>query len=277
MKSYLNVGCGRRYIQSWTNIDLYSASPDVLPHDLTRPLPFPDATFDLVYHSHVLEHFARQDGERLIQECVRVLRPEGILRVVVPDLQRIARAYLEALTHAQAGEPGWDQNYEWSVLMLYDQAVRSRPGGQMLEYLRRPDVPNRAYVLEQCGSEMARLMEDARVAREKESPGGILQTLKRWCSRPNRRKWAQSLFGRPYLAQRLGKFRLAGEIHQWMYDPHSLGCLLAAAGLSRIVQQTATTSYVPDWSAFHLDTDVDGQAYKPESLFMEGKAIGFEP
>ncbi len=64
--------------------------------DLTRPLPFPDRVFRAAYGSHVLEHLYRNEALQLLREISRVLLPGGILRVVVPDLEVIVRAYEEA-------------------------------------------------------------------------------------------------------------------------------------------------------------------------------------
>jgi len=61
-------------------------------------LPFPDASFDVVYHSHVLEHFSQPDGLRFLGQLPKVLRPGGLLRVVVPDLERIVELYRQALS-----------------------------------------------------------------------------------------------------------------------------------------------------------------------------------
>ena len=65
-------------------------------HDLTRPLPFEDNAFSAVYGSHVLEHLYLTDARRLLLECKRVLRPEGVIRLVVPDLRSLAENYLKA-------------------------------------------------------------------------------------------------------------------------------------------------------------------------------------
>jgi len=59
-----------------------------LPRGLVRcgvgeALPFPDATFDAVYSSNVLEH--TQDPETVVREAVRVLKPGGCLQFVVPN------------------------------------------------------------------------------------------------------------------------------------------------------------------------------------------------
>ncbi|MGF1587860.1 MAG: methyltransferase domain-containing protein [Pleurocapsa sp.] len=62
-----------------------SAGKDVIAYDLRQKIPFEDNTFELVYHSHLLEHFPKPMAESFIKECCRVLRPQGILRVYGSD------------------------------------------------------------------------------------------------------------------------------------------------------------------------------------------------
>ena len=57
------------------------SSPGVLRGDATR-LPFPDATFDVVITSEVLEHIT--DDTAAIREMARVLRPGGRFAASVP-------------------------------------------------------------------------------------------------------------------------------------------------------------------------------------------------
>ena len=56
-------------------------------HDLVYGVPFPDQSVDVVYSSHFLEHLDPQSGRRLLQECLRVLKPGGLIRICVPDLE----------------------------------------------------------------------------------------------------------------------------------------------------------------------------------------------
>src|SRR5687767_3201991 len=100
---YLNLGCGDRYISDWTNVDFVSQGKGVIAHNLIEGIPFPDNSFDVVYHSHVLEHFTKQRGFLFIKECYRVLKPNGILRIVVPDLEEIVREYFKSLSGALEG------------------------------------------------------------------------------------------------------------------------------------------------------------------------------
>jgi predicted SAM-dependent methyltransferase len=89
---YLNLGCGNRYHPAWVNMDLHPRGRGVPIYDLAQGIPMDDSSFDVVYHSHVLEHIPSLAALPFIQECCRVLRPGGILRVVVPDLERICQS-----------------------------------------------------------------------------------------------------------------------------------------------------------------------------------------
>jgi predicted SAM-dependent methyltransferase len=66
--------------------------------DLTRPFPFAAATFDYVFSAHVLEHLFPPEAEDCLREVHRVLRPGGVLRLVVPDLDRMVAEYDPANT-----------------------------------------------------------------------------------------------------------------------------------------------------------------------------------
>ncbi|AMK76450.1 hypothetical protein A1342_12825 [Methylomonas methanica] len=64
-------------------------------YDLTKKFPWTDSSVDIVYSSHTLEHFSRDDGRRFLTECHRVLRKNGIIRIVVPDLKHFVGEYIE--------------------------------------------------------------------------------------------------------------------------------------------------------------------------------------
>jgi len=61
------------------------------------------------------------------------LRPQGVLRVVVPDLEQIARTYLTALEQASCSQE-WAANYEWIVLDVRPDS-ETQSGGEMAAYL----------------------------------------------------------------------------------------------------------------------------------------------
>lgn len=61
--------------------------------DLTKPLPFPDNSFEAVYSSHVFEHLFMDEVERLVPEIKRVLAPGGVCRTLVPDMGKIVQNF----------------------------------------------------------------------------------------------------------------------------------------------------------------------------------------
>jgi hypothetical protein len=84
------------------------------------------------------------------------------------------------------------------------------------------------------------------------------------------RKLAHILLGPHQVhAYRVAQFRMAGEIHRWMYDRYSLASALVLARFASPRQVQAAESSIPEWSRYNLDTHDDGTVYKPDSLYME--------
>jgi predicted SAM-dependent methyltransferase len=56
-----------------------------------RVLPFGSGEFDIVYSSHTLEHFDRKDIPAVLDEWVRLLKPDGELRLLLPNIKWAAQ------------------------------------------------------------------------------------------------------------------------------------------------------------------------------------------
>lgn len=268
---YLNVGCGSRFHSSWSNINFNSTGENVIAYNLVKGIPFEDETFDVVYHSHLLEHFSKTQAETFLKECYRVLRPKGVLRVVVPDLEQIARTYLMALEKAISGHQEWASNYNWILLEMYDQTVRNKSGGEMADYLCQENLVNEQFILERCGVEAKNLIAAKKAQQTEPKTKALLKQIYRFCRYSSYRQDLvfKLLLGKEYTNWKIGQFRQNGEPHQWMYDRYSLAVLLKQCGLNNIVQRSPIESYIPEWASFNLDTEPDGTTYKPDSLFME--------
>ena len=90
---YLHIGCGNVILpKPFENLDTRQLQ-GVDHVSQAFPLPFEDGTFDLVYSSHVLEHFTREQTQPVINEWVRVLKPGGILRLSVPSIENLIKIY----------------------------------------------------------------------------------------------------------------------------------------------------------------------------------------
>lgn len=103
----LHIGCGTTYIPEWINIDLVTpnARRDMY-WDLKRGIPFPDGSAQAIFSEHLFEHIPLPAGLALLRECKRTLRPGGIIRVGVPDLERYVRSYLGQDSIIETVRPG---------------------------------------------------------------------------------------------------------------------------------------------------------------------------
>jgi predicted SAM-dependent methyltransferase len=92
----LNLGSGRAPIAGFVNVDILPDEPGVdVVADIAEPLPFEDGAVDLIYASHVLEHFPHDDVPRILSQWRKVLRDGGELLIGVPDLDVIAHQLIQ--------------------------------------------------------------------------------------------------------------------------------------------------------------------------------------
>lgn len=271
----VNVGCGRTVHPEWVNIDLVPSAPGVIKHNLCCGLPFADDQVDAIYHSHVLEHLGPEQGERMLRECYRVLRPGGILRIVVPDLEQIAKLYLDYHQRAWQGDHEATQRYEWIKLELIDQMVRCNSGGKMGPYLVQLNGPDAEFVRSRLGQEVLQAVEFERSRKGQEA--AKTPSLK------HRIKNLRERFALWSVGRILGRnaaaafaeslFRNRGEIHRWMYDRYSLQTVCNKLGFTNFQVQSAESSLIPEFDRYQLDRE--GSAVrKPDSLFCECRKPG---
>jgi len=89
----LHLGCGKRFIPGFVHIDVIDY-PHIDHVNSIDNLSFlPDNSVSLIYSCHVLEHFKRRDVPRVLEEWKRVLKPNGTLRISVPDFESLCRVY----------------------------------------------------------------------------------------------------------------------------------------------------------------------------------------
>lgn len=269
--NYLNVGCGNKLHKDWVNVDMASNSKDVVVANLLKGIPFPDESFDVVYHSQVLEHFPKEKAQNFIKECFRVLKPDGIIRVVVPDLENIVDEYKRFLNENIENPSDLSAaNYDWIMLEMYDQTVRNSSGGQMAEFIKQPDVLNEKYVIDRIGftgrSIRNNYLSRNNVSTNPEKVSSVLSLSKKAVKsvfRKLRRNNKSEI-------SKIGAFRLGGEIHMWMYDRYSLSRLLKNCGFEEVSIKSPSESGIPKWDDYELDIK-DGLVYDPTSLFVEAR------
>lgn len=103
----LHIGCGTRHIPGFTHVDIADA-PHIDYRCLADDLaPFEDNSVSLIYASHILEHFCRNEVAVVLKEWHRVLMPGGTLRIAVPDFAAVVEMYeQEGLRDGKSGLVG---------------------------------------------------------------------------------------------------------------------------------------------------------------------------
>ncbi len=85
----LDIGGADKGKNGWTTLDVTDQSD--LYWDLRKGIPFPDASVDAIYSSHLLEHLTYRQGQSVLAESMRVLKRGGTFSICVPN----ARIYIE--------------------------------------------------------------------------------------------------------------------------------------------------------------------------------------
>src|ERR1700730_9758488 len=111
---YVQYGCGNCAPETWLNFDcsptlrferlpiigrLYTRNAHRFPENVRygnifKGLPIPKGVSKGIYCSHVLEHLSLDEFRLALRNTFAYLRPGGIFRLVVPDLEHLARTYL---------------------------------------------------------------------------------------------------------------------------------------------------------------------------------------
>lgn len=268
----LNFGCGTRFAAGWTNLDFHGDGVHVTRANLLAGFPFPDSSFDAVYSSHVLEHFSPEQGSFLVKESHRVLKPGGILRTVVPDLEDSCREYLRILALEDS-----DQSklpfYTWIKIELLDQLVRKSSGGYMGELIKSTA---------RSGDQTLRDYVSSRIENCIDQPGTSSSTasrLKRITPGKIKTKLVYVYLG---LVKQLVPKTLRpmiwtetsmGEKHQWMYDRYSLTLLMKEQGFADVRFLRFDESGITGFCEDGLDSNPDGSPYKRVSIYCEATRL----
>lgn len=99
----LNLGSHyQQYHHGWTNVDILGLHDSgkalrtkFMQYDVTKKVREEDNTVECIIASHLIEHLNKKNGKKLVEECYRVLKPGGVLRLATPDPRIIASKYLD--------------------------------------------------------------------------------------------------------------------------------------------------------------------------------------
>jgi predicted SAM-dependent methyltransferase len=270
-KKFLNLACGDYFVDSneWVNIDWAPKSNKVKQANLLIKLPFPNETFDFVYCSHFIEHVSVENLHNFINECNRVLKIDGRIRLVLPDLENIAREYISNI----------DKNLqifaEFNVVEMIDQCVRKKSGGELIKWYKisqtNPELM--AYVSKRTGYSLS-----SKINRKNS-----------FVSRVRNLSWKSALIKTQRIYVEILLYMLpkwykenhisrtaTGEQHVWMHDFNSIQKLLSRTGFISIYKLDAQNSKEKNFPIYPLDVDASGISRKgEESMYIEAKKLKY--
>ncbi len=104
---YLNIGAGPFGEEGWVNIDADMLKNISFTYDCRKKIPFKSASVEVIRCEHVVEHMDREyEAIPFLKECLRVLKPGGVVRIIVPDIEKFIAAYYK---------------HDWSIVGIDDK------------------------------------------------------------------------------------------------------------------------------------------------------------
>lgn len=79
----INLGCGRKHLQGYINVDIVKPADVVC--DITKEFPFQSNSISRIEGDNIFEHFDNDEFRFVLNECYRVLKKGGVLWIKSPD------------------------------------------------------------------------------------------------------------------------------------------------------------------------------------------------
>jgi predicted SAM-dependent methyltransferase len=131
----LHIGCGEVRFPGWIHLDENARLQNLNARwHASDGLPCPDGSCSFIYNEHFLEHLSPDVGLAFLRECRRALRPDGVLRVAMPDMRESVRQYWDNDWQNQPWMAKYGYSWiqtgceylniafrEWQHLWLYDR------------------------------------------------------------------------------------------------------------------------------------------------------------
>lgn len=269
---FINLACGQVFIDNcnWINFDYVNSSESVKKANLLKRLPIKQEIADLVYSSHFLEHIPRPKVNDFLNEILRILKPGGVVRFVLPDLENMANSYVNLR------KQGDHQKADFLVLEMIDQCVRITGGGELGVFFSKiksnPDQYKfmSEFVRERTGDDLT-----LSSFKQKQKYNFVSKNLKSILASIIHRiqkYWIKIVLLALPSAFRDQNISLAsiGERHHWIWDFYSLKKILEEVGFLEVKRLSASTSIVKDFPFYPLDIDDEGKPRKgAESMYVE--------
>ena len=127
----LHLGCGDKIIKGFVNIDIREFEGVDIVSNITNLKDFKPESVSLIYASHVLEHVGRREYLSVLRHWFDLLKPGGVLRLSVPDIESVFEHYsefknLELLRGFIWGGQTYNENYHycgWDFQTMYNDLL----------------------------------------------------------------------------------------------------------------------------------------------------------
>ncbi|WP_375499408.1 methyltransferase domain-containing protein [uncultured Jatrophihabitans sp.] len=103
----VNIGAGRKAVPGWVNTDVVWQGRLYL--DATSAWPVPAGSVGYIYADNVIEHVTLAQGREVFRHAFTALAPGGVFRLATPDVEAVARQYLE---NGELARLGMERNRE---------------------------------------------------------------------------------------------------------------------------------------------------------------------
>lgn len=269
MRKFLNLACGDYFVnsQNWINCDFAPQSKSVKQVNLLGKFPFENNSFDLVYSSHYLEHIELDKVLDFMNQCNRVLKKNGIIRLVLPDFENIAREYVMNKDKNQG------EFAAFNIAEMIDQCVRTRSGGHLQEWYDRSQGNKELseYIYSRTGFKRKSTVE---------LENKIKIRLKRITLMKLKLKLQLkmsyiviSILPSWFTTSHVSKVA-TGERHMWVHDFDSVKAFLEQSGFTEVRRVSAQFSCEPNFPLYPLDLNSQNHARKgKESMYIEARKI----
>jgi SAM-dependent methyltransferase len=274
----LNLACGQVYVvnEDWINLDYVSIDSNVKSVNLLEGLPFDTNAISVVYSSHFLEHIPLHQVPLFLKECHRILKPGGIIRLVLPDFEEMCREYLSQL------DRGDYIKARLCVIEIIDQCVRLEGGGELgkayLQYSK--DEAGYDKIRDYIYSRNGQQLPLPNITNQPSKMNKVLELLIKPESLIKKliylvkQLWITIIISFLPKAFRQQNISMApiGERHHWLWDFFQLENALQEIGFVHIERSRFDTSRISDFPLHYLDVNPDNLPRKGKhSMYVEAQ------
>lgn len=260
---FLNLACGENFIinEKWLNFDFIKRK-GVNQINLLEKLPIDSQSVDVVYCSHFIEHIPEHMVSSFLNECFRVLKNNGTLRLVLPDFEKMVREYIKMR------DLKMENKAEFMMVSIIDQFVRKKSGGKLSHIIKKSiksdDQELKKYITERCGDIFKENNDGHPMTDRKLSTKIMSMAFRKYIS------LVTALLPKSFRDQNVSMAEV-GELHAWIYDSTILAKILCEIGFKNIEEVNYNYTTIRQFP-MTLDVDENDAPRKgQDSIFLEAR------